>query len=59
MSKSGEKVNCAIKDGAEGDNIELTQRFNYVREVLHASKGFRIKTKDESNAFKQKYADIE
>ena len=47
VSKSGEKINSDLTLMHREDNIEMQQRFNYVREVLVISKGFRIKTKDE------------
>lgn len=58
VSKLGERVNCTMREGVEGENIELCQRFNYVRDVLTVSKGFRFKTKEEEEALQHKYLDL-
>lgn len=47
VSKTGEKIHSELGLMQRENNIEMQQRFNYVREVLVISKGFRIKTKDE------------
>ena len=47
VSKVGERENHDLDYVMRGDNLELKQRFEYVRQVLTISKGFRYKTKDE------------
>ena len=58
VSKIGERINCTMSEAANGENIELNQRFAYVIEVLNVSKGFRYKTKEEEEALREYHSEL-